>query len=150
MFVVGVLAATFLLFSTGARAQRDSCSGCEKLVLGSFFLEVHVVGIPTFNALLTFIPGGGVIETNKAQGAPVTVHGSWAATKDDQIALTFITFSLRGPGMAKTRETINFSDSGDSFTAVFVVQEMDANGNVFATVPGTATGKRIFVEPLSD
>ncbi len=152
MFVVGVLAATFLLLPTGLQSQEDGDHHCsrENCVLGSFSLIVQATGLGTFKALLTLSPGGGAVETNTAQGAPVTVHGSWAATKDDQIALTFITFSLRGPGMAKTRETINFSDSGDSFTAVFVVQEMDANGNVFATVPGTATGKRIFVEPLSD
>lgn len=150
MVVVGVLAATFLLFPTGFRAdERDSCSECEKRVLGSFFLEVHVVGIPTFNALLTFVPGGGVIETNKAQeNTPVTVHGSWKAIEDNQFALTFMTLALRGNGRAKTRETVTLTDSGDSLTAVFETDLMDANGRVFGRLKGTATGKRILVEPL--
>ncbi len=158
-FVLGVLAAIFLLLPTGLWAQ-DHCSQDqrekrENCLLGSFSETVQAFGM-TFKALVTFSPGGGVVETNNAQGQPVTVHGSWAVTKiDNQFALTFITLGLNPPLvmqgglMAKTRETVNLSDSGDSFTAVFVSDFMDANGNVFLTISGTATGKRILVEPLN-
>ncbi len=163
MFVAGVLAATFLLVRTGLWAQRegdpqrkgDHCSSDqrENCLLGSFSEIVQTANGMTLRALATFSPGGGLVETNTAQGAPVTVHASWAASKDhqDQFDLTFITFPLV-PGtfaIAKTRETVTLSDSGDSFTAVFVVEAMDANGNVVAALPGTATGKRIVVEPLN-
>ena len=159
MFVVSLLAATFLLVPTGLRAQGEGdhreggrCSPDQRgnCLLGSFSEIVHADGT-TFKALLTVSPGGGAVETNTAQGAPATAHGSWEATKDDdEFAFTFITFGLRGPSMGKTRETITLSDSGDSFTAVFIGVQMDANGNVFATFSGTATGKRIRVEPLGN
>ena len=166
MFVVGVLAATFLVVPTGLWAQGDHCSHAQRnnCLLGSFSEVVTVPGFGTFKALVTFSPGGGVVETNIAQGQPVTVHGSWAASKDDhdRFDLTFITLGLqpmdwttsppralgRG-GMAKTRETVILSDSGDSFTAVFQVDEMDANGNVVGILRGSAIGKRLFVEPLN-
>jgi hypothetical protein len=167
MFVVGVLAAAFLLIPTGLQAQGDHCPGGQRknCLLGSFSEVVTVPGFGTFKALVTFSPGGGVVETNNAQGQPVTVHGSWAPSKEDhdQFDLTFITLGLQpmnwstvpptplGPGgSAKTKETVTLSDSGDSFTAVFQVQEMTPTGVVFATVNGTATGTRILVEPLGN
>jgi hypothetical protein len=162
MFVVGILAATFLLVPTGLWAQRegdsqrkgDHCSRDqrENCLLGTFIETVHTANGMTLRALATFSPGGGLVETNTAQGAPVTVHASWAATKDGQFELTFITFPLVSGifAVAKTKETVTLSDSGDSFTAVFVVEAMDANGNVIATLPGTANGKRIPVEPLNN
>jgi hypothetical protein len=157
MFVVGVLAATFLLLPTGFWAEGDHCSHGQRknCLLGSFSEDVEVPAFGMkFKALVTFSPGGGVVETNNAQGQPVTVHGSWAATNDDQFALTFITLGLQPPlgqqaGLtAKTRETVTLSDSGDSFTAAFQSDLMDANGNVFLTLIGTAHGKRILIEPL--
>ena len=45
---------------------------------------------------------------------------------------------------------MTLSDSGDSFTAVFLVEVMDANGNVILTFSGTGGGKRISVEPLNN
>lgn len=169
MFVVGLLAATFLVLPAGLRAQGDPDQGkgehCsrEKCILGSFNETVQANGM-TFKALLTVSPGGGAVETNTAQGSPVTVHGSWQPSKnkdgkdsDDRFDFTFITLALtsppgpRGflPGFAMTRETITLDESGNSFTAVFVVTEMAPNGTVFGTVPGTATGTRILVEPLN-
>ena len=155
MFVVGVLAATFLLVPTGLWAQKEG-SHCsrdqrENCLLGSFITSAQATNGVAFSALITFTPGGGVIETNTGQGAPVGAHGSWAAKKDNEFSLTLITFTLV-PGtfaMAKTKETVTLSDSGDSFTFVFVLEAMDANGNVIATLPGTGTGKRLAVEPLN-
>lgn len=157
-FVVGFLAAAFLLVPTGLWAQADHCTheDSKNCLLGSFVETVHAQG-QTFRALLTVSPGGGAVETNTAQGAPVTVHGSWEATKEDnQFAFTFITFALcgslcnpNGPNGGTTRETVTLSDSGDSFTAVFQVDEMDANGNVLVKIVGTATGKRIPVVRLN-
>ena len=162
MFVAGVLAAAFLLVPTGFWAQRegdpqrkgDPCSSDrrENCLLGSFMESAQATNGMTFRALVTFTPGGGVIETNTGQGAPVGAHGSWAAKKDNEFSLTLITFPLV-PGtfaMAKTKETVTLSDSGDSFTAVFLVEVMDANGNVILTFSGTGGGKRISVEPLNN
>lgn len=164
IYVVSVLAATFFLLPTGLWAEGKACSGehSKNCLRGSFIEQVHAGG-RTFTALITFSPGGGAVETNNAQGQPVTVHGSWAAAGDDHFALTFWTLGLQpmnwdttpptplAPGgRAKTRETIILSDSGDSFTAVFVVEEMDPQGNVIGILPGTAEGQRIFVEPLSN
>jgi hypothetical protein len=159
MLVAGLLGATLLLVPTGLWAQSEGnhCSRDERknCLLGSWSEIVQTASGQNLRALATFSPGGGVVETNTAQGAPVTVHASWAASKDhrDQFDLTFITFPLvPGPGtfaMAKTKETVTLSDSGDSFTFVFVLEAMDANGNVIATLPGTGTGKRLAVEPLN-
>ena len=158
MFVAGVLVATLLLVPTGlwAQGEGNQCSRDERrnCLLGSFMESAQSTSGMTFRALVTFTPGGGVIETNTGQGAPVGAHGSWAASKDhqDQFDLTLITFPLV-PGtfaMAKTKETVTLSDSGDSFTAVFLVEVMDANGNVILTFAGTGGGKRIPVEPLSN
>ncbi len=160
LFVVGVLAAAaaFLLVSTGLRAQdndrSDGPRACsqdhrEECFLGSFSETVQANG-QTFRALLTVSPGGGAVETNTAQGLPVTVHGSWEATKEEgKFALTFITFDVRGgPITGFTRETINLDKSGNNFTEEFNVEELDTNGNVIFTIVGTATGKRIAVVPL--
>jgi len=172
MFVVGLLAATFLLLPTGLRAQEDGdhregdqCShnqlNCK--LLGSFNETVHANGM-TFKALLTVSPGGGAVETNTAQGAPVTVHGSWQASKDKdgkdndgRFDLTFNTLALTTPpgpagflpAHAVTKETITLDESGNSFTAVFQVDEMTPNGTLIFTIHGTATGERILVVPLN-
>jgi hypothetical protein len=150
MLVFGLLAAAFLLVPTGLGAQENHCTheNRENCLLGSFSEIVQAKGI-TFRALLTVSPGGGAVETNTAQGAPVTVHGSWEATKDDHFAFTFITFALSGPFTGRTRETVNLSDSGDSFTATLQTDLMDAKGNVVLTIVGTATGERILVVPLN-
>jgi hypothetical protein len=164
MFVVGLLAATFLLVPTGLRAQGDGDQGkgdhCspEKCLLGTFNETVHANGM-TFKALLTVSPGGGAVETNTAQGSPVTVHGSWQASKDKdgRFDLTFITLALTSPpgpagflpAHAMTKETITLDESGNSFTAVFQVDEMTPNGTVIFTIRGTATGERILVVPLN-
>ncbi len=62
MFVVGVLAVTFLLVATGLRAQGDDRSRGQRedCLLGSFFEEVETNGM-TLKALVTFSPGGCVI-----------------------------------------------------------------------------------------
>jgi hypothetical protein len=52
--------------------------------------------------------------------------------------------------MAKNKETVTLSDSGDSYTLVFLFEVLDANGNVILTFSGTGGGKRIPVEPLSN
>jgi hypothetical protein len=105
-----------------------------------------------FSALITFTPGGGVIETNTGLGSFGGAHGSWAATKDNEFSVTLIAFPLV-PGtfaMAKNKETVTLSDSGDSYTLVFLFEVLDANGNVILTFSGTGGGKRIPVEPLSN
>ena len=167
MVVVGVFAAALLLVPAGLRAQGngdlregDNCSGnqlkCK--LLGSFNETVLANGM-TFKALLTVSPGGGAVETNTAQGSPVTVHGSWQASKDngDRFDLTFITLALTTPpgptgflpAHAMTKETITLDESGNSFTAVFEVDEMTPNGTLIFTIHGTATGERILVVPLN-
>jgi hypothetical protein len=158
LFVIGVLAAAFLLMPTGLRPQEGDGSDS---FLGSFAETVQAPGqtgqIETFRALLTISPGGGAIETNTAQTVPVTVHGSWQAAKDEDkgdgrtFALTFITFNATGaPGTGFTRETIQLDKSGNSFTAQFLVEELAPDGSVAATVPGCATGMRIGVVPLNN
>lgn len=155
--LVAIQAGTFMV-------HGDQGATNAKKITGSWIVTVSPTGAPfTFQGLLTFTDGGGVIAS--AQGdillnAPPGVaavatagHGSWARTGPHEYSFTFrqIFYDADGDfqGGAKIRNVATMDSSGAVWTSQFQFEWFDADGNVIFAGDGTQHATRIEVEPLT-
>lgn len=79
------------------REQPASAAQAGQHLEGSWIYTVTIPGLPqpfpdTFKGLVTFIPGGSVVETSWAPSLRSNSgagHGTWVRTGDRQFAFTF-------------------------------------------------------------
>lgn len=133
-------------------------------ITGSWMATVSPEGAPTtFQGLITFTDGGGVVAS--AQGdvllnAPPGIvavatagHGAWAKTGPHDYSFTFrqIFYDTEGnfQGGAKIRGLARMNPNGDEWSGPLQVEWFDAFGNVVFEGQGTQHASRIKVEPLT-
>lgn len=159
--LVGISCAAGLgLFaSLGAHsAMPDTAQVLE----GSFLATIHQSTGRSLEALFTFTPGGGVVETNFTPSltspfGPVAIaHGAWARTGDHQFALTYL-FLGQTPGdpnssyvRGKVQAQITLNDALDAYSGKAQITNFDAQGNVIATPTETVEATRIVAKPIDN
>ncbi len=78
--------------------------------------------------------------------------GSWIRTGDRRFAVTQYRYVFDSNGNAtgtrKIRWNLTLNDTLDGFTAPYISDILDPNGNVVSTTQGTLIGKRMSVEPV--
>ena len=153
----GVLGATAALLSpTAALAkQHDAAQGPE----GSWLITsiATAPGSVPLKALVTFDKGGGLVESNQGDEAPLSAalpilkspaHGAWVSTGSNEIAINSIKLlydtSGKFAGLAKTHVTAKLE--GDTLTGSAMVVVTDPTGKVVTTGSATSTGTRIQAE----
>jgi hypothetical protein len=131
---------------TGARSIQAPSS----TILGTWRDTVSITGPParTVHALVTFTPGGGVVESEN--DAPGVGQGSWASLGHGRYAFTFQAFSFAAGnpiGYSLIRQT--FTLRHDTWSGPFVTDFFDTQGNhVNVLARGTATAHRFQVQLL--
>ena len=96
--IVAVLMSVTVVHVDSAFADSDSDA---KNVLGSWMATVtaeHPPGLPPLTSLITFSPGGGVVESRRLFvpqspfGTLIATagHGDWIITDDDEILVKFV------------------------------------------------------------
>ena len=120
-------------------------------IVGSWHLFINVDGQPdTQQSLATFTSDGAYIEG----GGPGESggHGAWQATGPNTYLLTFENIGFEEgaptPVTIKVWASITVSTAADSLTAPFRFDVMLPDGTVVEQGKGTATGRRIAVEPF--
>ena len=111
---------------------------------------------PTFRALLTFFPGGAMMET--ATSLPPSSrgpgHGQWVRIGDRTFASTFMFFRFdatgRFIGSLKVHRRMVLARSLRRFRAVATVEIFDADDNLVATERATEVGKRLTIRSIPD
>jgi len=122
--------------------------GGSSQIVGTWNAQVMVNGQPTFPALLTFSPGGGVVETES--DAPGTGLGSWEKIGHRQYQLAFETFIFNNAGqpggdvIVRMQATVN----GDTASGSFKFDVFDPSGKVVQSGAGTATATRFQIPPF--
>lgn len=101
---------------------------------------------PPFKALITFMQGGGVIETILLPPMIVPAHGEWVATGRNRYVFTVVhpILDATAAHTATIRATTNVRvTSMRALTATFEGTVFDPDGNALVPIKGTLTGKRI-------
>jgi len=125
--------------------ERDSARSAR--IVGTWNLRVTPNGAPTFAALLTFTPGGGVIETESDQ--PGTGQGAWKPIGRNRFAIAFQTFIFAptGPGghvVVRSVATL----TKNTLSGPFKFDVFDPTGKVVQSGSGTATATRFVIPQL--
>ena len=120
-------------------------------------------GVPPIKDLLTFIPGGGVVEAHRLyNNAPIfgpllftPGHGAWESTADNQFAVTTVDFFQAAPnnpvypadgttlGQETVRWNLTLNQSGQNLSGSLAGVVTDSNGNVIFTFSANLQAKRI-------
>lgn len=164
--ISAVLVAAAVLALRPALGRGDDFG--ERRLDGSWMLTVTVTspqGIPPFDVLMTFSPGGGVVSSRTPYliGFPVgplletAAHGDWARRRDGFL-VTVVSLLQGAPGNALlggalfAREKIRWRATLDERTGALVGPWQstftDAAGNVIFAPGGTITATRVVAEPL--
>ena len=120
----------------------------DQRILGTWLIEVTPTDDEPFQAMATFSPGGGVVETENA--SPGTVLGSWKSLGHRRVAITFQRFEF-GPGGEPAGRVVVRTEvivRGDEFSGPFEFDVFDLEGEVVFSGGGTATAERFPVQPL--
>jgi hypothetical protein len=119
-----------------------------KRILGTWLAEVTPADGEPFQAMVTFSPGGGLVETESTN--PGTALGSWESRGRGRVAFTFQGFSLDAEGAPAGRSVVRSEVfvRGDTFSGPFEVTFFDPQGNVVFSGRGTATATRFRVQPF--
>ena len=144
---------------TPARADED-----EARVLGSWKVTVTPTSppVPGFSSLMTFTPGGGLIETRRLAVTPVPGlipalletpgHGAWEKIGRRTYAVSF-TFLLQDPasgnevGTDTIRWTATIGDDGETISGPWKSSVVIVGGPQI-DFAGTIAGARMKVIPL--
>jgi hypothetical protein len=147
-FVAALAATTVAVGATGKKAQAPQLTGTW---LTSISLTNPPPGVDaTFQALDTFVPGGGII-VSSAQSHPSArslAHGNCAHGHGETFACTFVWFRFDPTsgtyvGMQRVRRTMTVSNDQNSFRATDTVEVLAPNGTVVASIQGSETGQRL-------
>jgi hypothetical protein len=125
--------------------DRDNARSAR--IVGTWNVRVTPNGVPTFAALLTFTPGGGVIETESDQ--PGTGLGAWKpiSRKRFEIAFQTFIFTPAGPGghvVVRSVATL----TKNTLSGPFKFDVFDPTGKVVQAGSGTATATRFVIPQL--
>jgi hypothetical protein len=132
-------------------ARADGMTGIE----GTWLSTVTTGGSgapPPFQALVTFTPGGGLVETD--QSTPPSQRsagqGTWVRTDDDQISARFFAFLFDAAGHPQgtltVRFTVRLSEDGETLAGAGTFQAVDLTGKAVASGSFTLQGRRITVD----
>jgi hypothetical protein len=136
-------------------ARADEMTGIE----GTWLSTVTTSGSsapPPFQALVTFTPGGGLVETD--QSTPPSQRsagqGTWARTDDDQVRARFLAFLFdfdasghpQPQGTLIVPFTVRLSEDGDTLAGAGTFQAVDLMDKVVASGSFTLQGRRITVD----
>ena len=152
----GILGATAALLSpTAAFAQNTKEEGPE----GSWLVTYTITSgppIPTYQALITYAAGGGLVETEQLAANPQhpgsPAHGAWASNGARTFASTYVGFAFDGKGnligRGKVRETVTLDEAGDAYQGSGTLALFDLNGNQLFSGTFTSHATRIRVETV--
>ena len=108
---------------------------------------------PTFESIVTYVPGGGLVESDKLAvpgSIAGTGQGAWEFAGARQFRLTFTKylFSTQGlsQGSGRITEKISVEPSGDEYTGEGTMEILSPSGAVIFTVPLTTHGVRMRAE----
>jgi hypothetical protein len=150
VFLIAALAALAVPSVAAARSTRahDRDSARSAAIVGTWSVQVTPTGAPTFAALLTFTPGGGVIETESDQ--PGTALGAWKRTSPHRFAIAFETFIFTpsGPGGHVVVRSVATLTKKNTLSGPFKFDVFDPTGKVVQSGSGTATATRFVIPPL--
>jgi hypothetical protein len=145
-----------LLLGTVAAAPGVSAQATdEHPAVGAWLIDPTPGDTPDPPELVAIAPGG--ILTNAApDGAG---YGSWAATGDQSADATFLV-PINDPeagfvGYLTIRTSIEVAEDGQSFSGTYTIEPPAAMAEAMGVPvgqlgPGTVTGQRIAVEPMSE
>lgn len=151
MFVLSVL-FTLAAILVVAHAQNKSGSGANAL-LGTWKVRLTPVAPPQpqFDELITFSPGGGIVESNnypffQLQLTAGPGQGAWSYDGEQTFSFTFYKFLYAPGGQAagtlKASGTITYSGADDTWSGPAEVSICDNQGNncnPIGTTDGQAT-----------
>jgi hypothetical protein len=150
VFLIAVLAALAVPSVAAARPTRahDRDNARSAPIVGTWNVQVTPTGAPTFAALLTFTPGGGVIETESDQ--PGTALGAWKRMSPHRFAIAFETFFFTpsGPGGHVVVRSVATLTKKNTLSGPFKFDVFDPTGKVVQSGSGTATATRFVIPPL--
>ena len=108
---------------------------------------------PTFEAIVTYVPGGGLVESdNLAVPGSIagTGQGAWehAGARQFRLAFTKYLFTTQGLPLGSVRITakISLDASGDEYTGQGTMETLSPTGAVIFAIPLTTHGVRMRAE----
>ena len=160
--IAGLLVLAAVVAATGLTSASATRSAEGLQLDGTWMVTVTRINpppglAPTFKSLLTYARGGVMIETSNTgttrRGAAL---GQWERIGNDLFA-TSMWFFRSDPatganlGTQEVDRTVRLSPDGESFTAVAVVQQFDADGNPMGgQLHATEVGTRLAINPNPD
>lgn len=165
-----VIAVGLVLGGAGARmpsmvAGQATPEAEEPGFIGAWLVSFVIDGRPTATNLTSFTTDGTMLTANLPSmqpGADQTTdvilhsagHGSWVATSDHAIDITFIILQsdLNGNslGTRTIRGTLELDSSGDVWRGTYTATVADPGGEVMHVSDGNVQATRIMVEPMDD
>lgn len=166
MLTVLVLSAVFAVSTSTGYARPDpgalELSGLQTSpsadiaeghqLEGTWIVTVKAIDPPpgtpsTFLSLMTFLPGGSMLETSSTgTTARGPAHGEWARTGDRQFATIMLMFRFdqgKFVGIQRVTRTMQLGEKLDEFRAVAIVERIDADGKLISRGRSTETGRRL-------
>jgi len=133
---------------TAGKASHHRDGHQNQGILGTWLLEVSPTNDEPFQAMLTFSPGGGLIETESAR--PGTALGSWESRGSGRAAVTLQRFEFGPQGEPAGRTVVRAEVvvRGDEFSGPFEFEVFNPEGAVVFSGGGTATATRFPVQRL--
>lgn len=145
----GLIAALYITQAAQAQEERS----LKRAIEGSWKAKVTVApGAPPVDALVTYTPSGGLIESDNLfpPAAVTSGHGSWQyAGRVFNNTFVKLMFNAQGQftGTIKVRETITLSFNRSEYTGTGTAEFFDPADNLLNTVAFTTQATRIRVEP---
>ena len=137
--LIACFATVLISAATPASAQSGTMipqGGCAA-IQGSWQVVVTSMSSPPFNELITFSPGGGIVETNNFPFFILNLsaspgHGTWDCGAHQTAVFTFykLLFDPTGAaaGTLKVVGTINYSHHTDTWTSPADISICDNQG----------------------
>ncbi len=157
--LISMLAAQAI--AAGGNGESSEISTVGQELDGTWLVTVNLSdpppgAPPTFRTLVTFFPGGAMMETatNSPPSSRGPGHGQWVRIGDRTFASTFMFFGFdprgRFIGSTKVHSRTVLARSLRRFRAVSAVEIFDADDNLVATRRSTAVGKRLTIRSIPD
>lgn len=153
-----VTAGLIVALAVAAPGQSQDKKAAKKVMEGSWRVTVTpgpspVPLPPSAEAIVTYIPGGGLIESDNLAvpgSLAGTGQGTWEATgpREFNITLTKVLFTTQGlfQGSLRISESIIRNSNDTEYTGVGRMALLDPTGAVILIIPATTTATRIGAE----
>ena len=155
--VVALIALSLVVASSGGGAagatatsamheRSGAVGGGGHAIVGTWMVDVQPREGEPFQALVTFSPGGGLIETESA--SPGAGLGTWAALGRRRVAATLQRFEFNEAGAPAGRVVVRtiVDVRDDQFSGPFEFTAYDPEGAEILTGDGTATARPFEVQ----